>query len=87
MNLEDKPTSDSGDNTSTLDSPAQRTAEFDVVRLSGVSAAWDRKAKPALNDIDLTLESGKLYMCIGPVASVSVFNATVKVNLFHNFHV
>ncbi|KAG8733998.1 hypothetical protein FRC10_012013, partial [Ceratobasidium sp. 414] len=38
-------------------------------KVSQGSFAWERNGTPVLKDVDFTLETGRLYMCVGPVAS------------------
>ncbi|KAG9093810.1 hypothetical protein FRC06_011370 [Ceratobasidium sp. 370] len=38
-------------------------------KVSQASFSWEQNGTPVLKDIDFTLETGRLYMCVGPVAS------------------
>ncbi|KAG8697410.1 hypothetical protein FRC09_007892 [Ceratobasidium sp. 395] len=40
-----------------------------LVQLERASFAWDKTGQAVLHDITFTLQPGKLYMCVGPVAS------------------
>ncbi|KAG8697376.1 hypothetical protein FRC09_007907 [Ceratobasidium sp. 395] len=40
-----------------------------LVQLERASFAWDKTGQTVLHDITFTLQPGKLYMCVGPVAS------------------
>ena len=44
----------------------------DLIRLQGSSFAWDFDGQAVLHDVTFTLRPGVLYMCVGPVASVSL---------------
>ncbi|KAG8785249.1 hypothetical protein FRC12_017815 [Ceratobasidium sp. 428] len=46
--------------------PGQCNYDF---KLSQASFTWEQNGTPVLKNIDFTLEVGKLYMCVGPVAS------------------
>ncbi|KAG8724645.1 hypothetical protein FRC09_016190 [Ceratobasidium sp. 395] len=49
-----------------LHHPGQCNYDFKVAQ---ASFAWEQNGTPVLKDIDFALEVGKLYMCVGPVAS------------------
>ncbi|KAG9081985.1 hypothetical protein FS749_007246 [Ceratobasidium sp. UAMH 11750] len=38
-------------------------------KVSQASFSWGQSGTPALKNIDFTLETGRLYMCVGPVAA------------------
>ena len=42
-----------------------------AIAMQGASFSWAPDAEPFLKDITIRLDEPKLYMCAGPVASVS----------------
>jgi ATP-binding cassette subfamily C (CFTR/MRP) protein 1 len=66
---------------STTDEKEKGKDTAGLIQLEDASFVWAISGQPVLRDTTFTLQPGVLYMCVGPVASVSLpFQALHLIN-------